>query len=138
MNNKDLALPAEQDRAVAASPSSPQAVSPVPASIPSAAWMAENFIECEAHDLFDIATEYARARRSGTFHGRPIKPDQAGVFAAEFRARSDALFIIAPFVRKHLEASAIETRSDATGTGAAEGESAGPQDDAQLSSGKSS
>lgn len=34
MSNKDLALPS--GRAVAASPSSPQAVSPVPASIPSA------------------------------------------------------------------------------------------------------
>lgn len=39
-DDKDLgglgALPASQDRAVAASPSSPQAVSPVPASIPNA------------------------------------------------------------------------------------------------------
>jgi hypothetical protein len=33
---ENRALPAAQDRAVAASPSSPQAVSPVPASIPSA------------------------------------------------------------------------------------------------------
>lgn len=70
------------------------------------AFVAENVIEGEAHNLLDIAMEYAAAVKSGKFGTRNIKPEQARVYAAEFRARSDALFLIAPTVSKAIRARA--------------------------------
>jgi hypothetical protein len=86
-------------------------VSAVPVSIPSAEhpWRFKATVE---GDLVHICATF----------------DAAGVEA--FRAKLIALRAVLD-----TPASAIEARSDATGTGAAEGESAGPKDDAQPQSG---
>ncbi|QPQ55566.1 hypothetical protein IC614_02900 [Allosphingosinicella flava] len=65
--------------------------------------IAEDYLLGEADTLQAIAEGYAAAVQTGKFANRSIKPEQARLFAAEFRTRADALYIIAPSLRQHLE-----------------------------------
>ena len=64
--------------------------------------IARQFIESEAGCLYEIAMDYGLAIKSGKMGNRTIKPEQARLFAAEFRVRADALYIIAPQLRDYL------------------------------------
>ena len=98
--------------------SSQQAVSPVPASIPSARphvplWLDQRRLQM----------------RWELYNGAAIFDYPRVLLPAEIDEIEEVLALVVKGLRR--TASAIEARSDATGTGAAEGESAGPQDDAQ-------
>jgi hypothetical protein len=83
MNNNNLALPAEQDRAVAATPSSPQAVSPVPASIPSAGDLASEI----SRIMLQLNSAILEARKHHGLVGAKAAPLLETAWSAAFDAR---------------------------------------------------
>lgn len=59
-------------------------------------------IQDEAFRLQELADEYSTATRTERFHGMRIYPNQAAQYAADFRERADALFLIVDYVRKEI------------------------------------